>query len=464
VTLSPEDAATSRAYDAACASLGVTPNTKAREGLLSASGVCDVSGACLGDDAACAVARAVARAPKVVHLSMRACDIGPDGFRRIFARANASSAEPPSLSSSASSALSSVDFSNNPRGLGSVGCRAFCRWLENAGAHVVRPAGLAVVELRGCDVRDADGAVLLAALAEAPALTKMNLAENALGAKSAVALAAFLETSPCLDVDVSANGFGSADAIAIAAAMRSRSNATSVERLNLARNGLEDAGCVAIAEALARNASVVSLDLSRTRFGSAAAKALAEAFAKNTHLVSVRLDGNDIGADGCASLLRALDASIARRKMNERSGGKGDDDKNEVADVASSLRAVSLVDARTEDAAAAARALSERRFLAEGGGKKAQEGQEGRQGEEGRREEGGQEGQGGRRRAGAPVGVGARHAGGAGNVPRVRDHQAGGEARLRPRRRRAEGHRGGSVFRGPRARRRDPADDKTSST
>ena len=52
VVLSPEDAATSRAYDAACVAFSVAPNEKARDGLLSASGVCDVSGACkLRDEA-----------------------------------------------------------------------------------------------------------------------------------------------------------------------------------------------------------------------------------------------------------------------------------------------------------------------------------------------------------------------------------------------------------------------------
>ena len=43
----------------------------------------------------------------------------------------------------------------------------------------------------------------------------------------------------------------------------------------------------------------------------------------------------------------------------------------------SSLKSVSLVGARTQDAASAARALGERRFLAEGGGKKPKKGKKG---------------------------------------------------------------------------------------
>ena len=45
----------------------------------------------------------------------------------------------------------------------------------------------------------------------------------------------------------------------------------------------------------------------------AAANAFAVALAKNASLESLRLDDNDVGADGCAALLRALDASRLAR-------------------------------------------------------------------------------------------------------------------------------------------------------
>ena len=128
----------------------------------------------------------------------------------------------------------------------------------------------------------------------------------------------------------------------------------------------------AVADATARNASLVALDLRRVRFGPAAARATAAALAKNTTLESLYLDGNDIGADECASLLRALDASRLARlaRLDER-----DDVLTEPK--RSSLKSVSLVGARTQDAASAARALGERRFLAEGGGKKPKKGKKG---------------------------------------------------------------------------------------
>ena len=384
VVLSPEDAATSRAYDAACVAFSVTPNEKTRDGLLSKSGVCDVSGACLGDDAARAAARGVGSAPKVTHLRMRACDIGPDGFRGIFAELPGSE---PLKGTSSSPSLTALDFSMNPRGLGTVGSRAFCEWLS----RFANVNALAVLHLRGCDVRDSEGAAVIAALgANAASLTRLNLAENALGAKSAAALARFLETSPrCADVDVSANGFGPSDGETIATALVSPRS--SVTHLSLARNGLEDSGCVAVADALARNASLVELDLRRVRFGPAAARATAAAFAKNTTLESIRLDGNDIGADGCASLLRALDASRLARRLDER-----DVSTEPGSSLKSSLNSVSLVGARTQDAASAARALGERRFLAEGGGKKPKKGKKGgAKGKKGGAKKGGKKGKAG---------------------------------------------------------------------
>ena len=381
VVLSPEDAATSRAYDAACVAFSVAPNEKARDGLLSASGVCDVSGACLGDDAARAAARGVARAPKVTHLSMRACDIGPDGFRGIFAELPGDPEPSLESASPSSPSLTALDFSTNPRGLGTVGSRAFCEWLSRSSKNA-----LAVLHLRGCDVRDSEGAAVIAALgANAASLTRLNLSQNALGSKSAAALARFLETFPgrCADVDVSANWFGPSDAETIASALQSPR--CSVKNLSLARNGLEDAGCVAVADATARNASLVALDLRRVRFGPAAARATAAALAKNTTLESLYLDGNDIGADECASLLRALDASRLSRRGGEH---------NVSTEPGSSLKSVSLVGARTQDAASAARALGERRFLAEGGGKKPKKGKKGgAKGKKGGAKKGGKKGE-----------------------------------------------------------------------
>jgi hypothetical protein len=396
VVLSPEDAATSRAYDAACVAFRVAPNEKTRDGLLSESGVCDVSGACLGDDAARAAARGVGSAPKVTHLRMRACDIGPDGFRGIFAELPGSECVCVGETLRKSSpTLTALDFSMNPRGLGTVGSRALCEWLSGGFGKNVNANGtnaLAVLDLRGCDVRDSEGAAVIAALgANASSLTRLNLAENALGAKSAAALARFLETSPrCADVDVSANGFGPSDGETIAQALM-RSPRSSVTHLSLARNGLEDSGCVAFAHALARNASLVELDLRRVRFGPAAARATAAAFAKNTTLESIRLDGNDIGADGCASLLRALDASRLARRLDER-----DVSTEPGSSLKSSLKSVSLVGARTQDAAFAARALGERRFLAEGGGKKPKKGKKGgAKGKKGGAKKGGKKGKAG---------------------------------------------------------------------
>ena len=119
----------------------------------------------------------------------------------------------------------------------------------------------------------------------------------------------------------------------------------------------QDEGCVALADALARNASLVALDLRRTRFGPAAANAFAVALAKNASLESLRLDDNDVGADGCAALLRALDASVRARRAERRVDPHAEPGTSEQTESRASLRSVSLVGVRTEDAAVAARAL-----------------------------------------------------------------------------------------------------------
>ena len=106
--------------------------------------------------------------------------------------------------------------------------------------------------------------------------------------------------------------------------------------------------------------------------------------AKNTTLESIYLDGNDIGADECASLLRALDASRLSRQGGEHN----------VSRRSPVVFEISIARRRALDAASAARALGERRFLAEGGGKKPKKGKKGgAKGKKGGAKKGGKKGE-----------------------------------------------------------------------
>ena len=387
---SPQENATIKAYKNACVSLKVTPNTVAKNGLISQSGVCDVSGAALGDDACCAISMAVPHSPKCTSLVLSKNAISSEGLRRICVFGLGKLRY--------DSELAVIDFSKNIEiGSGRVGCQAFTDWLESS-ANV--PTGLHTVNLSGCGISDPDGAAIIHALGLIPGLKTLNLSGNKLGKQSSAALSVFFGKGNCEDVNVSGNCFGLNDGLILGNALNCPSgntNATasesasntqtpirtksdvsvksatsqkstknlksensiknssvtcSVKYLNVSNNGFNDDGCVALVEALVKNTSLLSLDLTNTRFGANAADTLKSSLQKNSSVKTITLDRNDVGPDGLSALLKQLD--LCRSDGNKEK----------------QLVGISLTDVRTEDASQNAKQQRETRFATEGAAKK----------------------------------------------------------------------------------------------
>lgn len=77
-----------------------------------------------------------------------------------------------------------------------------------------------------------------------------------------------------------------------------------MKTIRLNGNEIDDAGCVALAEALP-NTQVTSIDLESNRIGNDGCIALAKAL-PNTKIQSIRLDNNRFGDGGCIELAKAL--------------------------------------------------------------------------------------------------------------------------------------------------------------
>ena len=375
------DTATLRGYKKACESLGVTPNTVAIHGLLSQSGIVDVSGASLGDASCVAIAMTLRHAPNATQLDLDDNDITSGGLLRITEDGLAT------LSPSGGCALGSIAFSKNSQiGNSRIGPLALADWFSSANV----PASLHTVRLSRCGIYDSEGAVLVNALSKVTGLTVLDLSGNKLGNRAAAALGHFFAHSKCRDANFSGNGFAARDGEVIGLALgagMSESLSTTLEKtpvptmkrvksaaslsrekslskpgttpqksgsaktavcrvrfLNLANNGFADAGCFFLVASLAKNQSLETLNLANTRFGSASAAALHKSLTNNSTLRSITLDGNQLGADSQSVLLAALDRSRAAKK---------------------NLTEVSLTNTRTEDADSEAKKQREARFLTE---------------------------------------------------------------------------------------------------
>ena len=70
-----------RTYREKCEELGIVPNERAARDLVRAE--CDLSSAGLGDVGAKALAAAFPENDALLSLSLRDCDVGPEGFRAL---------------------------------------------------------------------------------------------------------------------------------------------------------------------------------------------------------------------------------------------------------------------------------------------------------------------------------------------------------------------------------------------
>jgi len=154
------------------------------------------------------------------------------------------------------------------------------------------------------DIFAANVVVLADVLKSNTTVTKLDLADNGIGNAGAAGLAEALKSNTTLAVlDLSRNVITDGGAADLAEALKSN---TTLTVLNLPRNGIFDAGAAGLAEALKSNTTLTVLNLTSNGIGAAGAECLAEALKSNTTLTVLKMSDNDIGGAGAASLGVAL--------------------------------------------------------------------------------------------------------------------------------------------------------------
>jgi Leucine Rich repeat len=88
-----------------------------------------------------------------------------------------------------------------------------------------------------------------------------------------------------------------------------------VQYLDLSWNGLESAGCTAIAGALGESNALLTLDLSSTRMGVKPCDAFAKALSNNSTLQMLFVNGNQFGEEGARVLAKALTENRSLRYL-----------------------------------------------------------------------------------------------------------------------------------------------------
>ena len=83
----------------------------------------------------------------------------------------------------------------------------------------------------------------------------------------------------------------------------------SLRVLEVAHNGILDAGCIALSAMLADNTCLAVLDLSDNSIGSAACHTLARMLERNNTIQALILNNNPLGVNGGASVIQALASS-----------------------------------------------------------------------------------------------------------------------------------------------------------
>ena len=133
---------------------------------------------------------------------------------------------------------------------------------------------LTEVDVSGRKIGPALGLAIERAIHTAPALARLYLCGNALGAEGVGPIVRALATAPLCGVtciDLSANELGTAGAVEVAHALEAN---RSVTTLSLAANGMGDAGATAVAEMLATNATLAALDIRQNALSCAGRTAL----------------------------------------------------------------------------------------------------------------------------------------------------------------------------------------------
>ena len=186
-------------------------------------------------------------------------------------------------------------------------------------ADLVRELGssleLKTLRRRNCKINAANAVVLADVLKSNTTVTKLDLHHNFIDDACLASLAEMLKSNTTLTkLNLCSADFGAAGAASLAEALKSN---TTLTKLNLSVNTIYDAGAAALAEALKSNTGLTELVLHLICIGDAGAAGLAEALKSNTTLTKLDLSGNGrIGAAGAAGLAEALKSNTTLTKLD----------------------------------------------------------------------------------------------------------------------------------------------------
>jgi Ran GTPase-activating protein (RanGAP) involved in mRNA processing and transport len=91
---------------------------------------------------------------------------------------------------------------------------------------------------------------------------------------------------------------------------------SSLKKLNLACNAIDNLGAQAISESLAKNTSLERLGIAYNKIGDEGALKIAEALSINSSLLRLSLANNEIGDSGAISITSALSKNTSLRELS----------------------------------------------------------------------------------------------------------------------------------------------------
>ncbi|XP_066545746.1 leucine-rich repeat-containing protein 74B isoform X2 [Amia ocellicauda] len=154
-------------------------------------------------------------------------------------------------------------------------------------------------------------------------ILKINLRDNWIEELGGAAIAEMLtENCYITDIDLSENKLGGKGAQAIGNMLLEN---TTLVSINLSGNGFDDHAAKHLADALVSNQKVEVLDLSHNRMGDGAGEMLGNAIAENTGMKTFNLSWNSLRGRGSITLARGLGANIFLRVIDLSYNGFGKD-------------------------------------------------------------------------------------------------------------------------------------------
>lgn len=224
---------------------------------------------------------------------------------------------------------------------------------------------LVYLNLRNNSIGDGGATSFANALTTNTSLTSLDLSQNRIGSSGAASLSQALAVNvSLLNLNMSENPIGRDGVACISSALLF----SSLNKLDLSLNSIDDAMANCLADALARNTSLTTLDLSQNRIGVDGALSLSNALAVNSSLRNLDLSLNRTDDAGAAHLSGALTLNkslISLNLGNNNIGDVGARSLSEAVIVNSSLTDLNLRSNRISDAGATAisKALEMNSFL-----------------------------------------------------------------------------------------------------